>query len=86
MGELIAWLPTIGPIGVLIAVILFVIAYPERTEKISGWLLGLFNFGIKKLQQRSIKSSLQGRISAFARSMNEQVDGIMPYNIRLSFV
>ena len=86
VDEFVAWLPTIGPIGVLIAVILFVIAYPERTEKISGWLLGLFNFGIKKLRQRSIKSTIQGRISTFARSMNEQVNGIMPYNVRLNFV
>ena len=60
--------------------------FPEKTEKISGWLLGLFNFGFKKIRQRSIKSSLQGRISTFARSMNEQVNGIMPYNVRLSFV
>ena len=61
-------------------------AFPEKTEKITGWLLGLFNFGIKKLRQRSVKSSIQGNISTFARSMNEQVNGIMPYNIRLSFV
>ena len=86
VDEFIAWIPTVGPFGVLIAVLAFVIAYPERTEKISGWLLGLFNLGIKKFRQRSIKSSLQGRISSFARSMNEQVDGIMPYNLRLDFV
>ena len=86
VDEFIAWIPTVGPFGVLIAVLAFVIAYPERTEKISGWLLGLFNLGIKKFRQRSIKSSLQGRISTFARSMNEQVNGIMPYNVRLNFV
>ena len=86
VDEFIAWIPTVGPFGVLIAVLAFVIAYPERTERISGWLLGLFNFGFKKIRQRSIKSSLQGRISTFARSMNEQVNGIMPYNVRLSFV
>ena len=86
VDEFIAWIPTVGPFGVLIAVLAFVIAYPERTEKISGWLLGLFNLGIKKFRQRSIKSSLQGRINSFARSMNEQVNGIMPYNVRLNFV
>ena len=82
----ISLIPTIGPIGILIVVLIFVIWQPEKTEKMAGWLLGLFNFGIKRLRQRSIKSSIQGRISAFARSMNEQVNGIMPYNVRLNFV
>lgn len=76
----------IGAMGSLVAVLIYVGMFPEKTEKIVGWLLGLFNFGIKKLRQRSIKSSIQGRISSFARSMNEQVNGIMPYNVRLNFV
>ena len=76
----------IGVISSLTVFIIYVMIFPEKTEKITGWLLGLFNFGFKKIRQRSIKSSLQGRISTFARSMNEQVNGIMPYNVRLSFV
>ena len=86
VDSLVALVPTIGPISILIAFVIFVIWQPEKTEKIAGWLLGLFNFGIKKLRQRSIKSSIQGGISTFARSMNEQVNGIMPYNVRLNFV
>ena len=76
----------LGAIGSLVAVLIYVGMFPEKTEKIVGWLLSLFNFGIKKLRQRSIKSSIQGRISVFARSMNEQVNGIMPYNVRLNFI
>ena len=71
VDEFIAWIPTIGPLGILIAVLAFVIAYPEKTEKITGWLLGLFNFGFKKIRQRSIKSSLQGP-NKHIRSFNER--------------
>ncbi|MYE55127.1 MAG: hypothetical protein F4X34_08040 [Chloroflexi bacterium] len=76
----------VGAISTLTIVVIYVMIFPEKTEKIIGWLLGLFNFGIRKFRQHSIRSSIQGRISTFARSMNDQVNGIMPYNIRLSFV
>ncbi len=77
---------TIGPLGVLVVGGILVVLYPERAEKTGGWLLSLFNFGNRKLRQRSIRSSIQGSISTFARSMNGQVNGIMPYNVRLNFV
>lgn len=76
----------VTPWVALVAVIAYVAIYPEKAEKFAGWFLSLFNFGIKKLRQRSITSSIQGNINDFARSINRQVKGVMPYNLRLRFV
>lgn len=81
--EVAPWLaPWLAPL----AVIAYVAINPEKAEKITGWLLSPFNFGIKKLRQRSIRSSIQGNINDFARSINRQFKGVMPYNLRLRFV
>lgn len=81
--EVAPWLaPWLAPL----AVIAGVVKYPEKAEKIIGWFLRLFNFGIKKLRQRSIRSSIQGIINDFARSINRQFKGVMPYNLQLRFV
>lgn len=78
--------PWLAPWAALIAVIAYVAICPEKAEKITGWFLSLFNFGIKKLRQRSIRSSIQGNINDFSRSINRQVKGVMPYNLQLRFV
>ena len=78
--------PWLAPWAALIAVIAYVAICPEKAEKITGWFLSLFNFGIKKLRQRSIRSSIQGNINDFARSINRKFKGVMPYNLQLRFV
>ena len=76
----------VTPWVALVAVLAYVAIYPEKAEKLAGWFFSIFNLGIKKLRQRSITASIQGNINDFARSINRQVKGVMPYNLQLRFV
>jgi hypothetical protein len=75
-----------GAWGLLLAVILFVILFDEKAERVSGWILGLFSWSSNAIRRRSIKASIQGRVSEFARKMNKEAEGSLPYNVRLEFV
>lgn len=75
-----------GPWGILALVIIFVMTRPEKAERIGGWFLGLFSWTCKGIRHSSIKSKLQGQVSSFARSIDTEVKGAMPYNMRLKFI
>lgn len=83
-------LPVLGYVGLpwvlLLAVIIFVVTNPEKAERVAGWFLALFSWTGRRVRRRSIQSTLQGRINTFARSIDSEVEGSMPYNMRLDFV
>ena len=86
MNEALQILQSWGPWGLLAAVIIFVVFNPEKAERVGGWFLGLFSWTCRGIRQRSIKSKLQGQVSSFALSIDKEVKGVMPYNMRLSFI
>jgi len=77
---------TFGPWALLVVVIAFVFTNPERTERLAGWGLGFLSWLSKGFRHRSIKATIQGQINTFARSMDTEVGGCIPYNVRLDFV
>lgn len=77
---------TLGPWALLLGVIVFVATNPERTERLVGWALSLLSWSSKGFRHRGIKATIQGQINTFARSMDTEVQGCMPYNMRLDFV
>jgi hypothetical protein len=86
MGEAFRFLGALGPWALLVVVIVFVATNPEKAERLAGWALGLFSWAGRGLRHRSIKATIQGQINTFARSMDAEVEGSMPYNMRLDFV
>lgn len=66
--------------------IIFVVTNPEKAERVGGWFLSLFSWTGKCVRHRSIKLKLQGQVSSFARSIDTEVKGSMPYNMRLKFI
>ena len=75
-----------GSWGLLALVVIFVVTNPEKAERLGGWFLGLFSWSCKGIRHRSIKLKLQGQVSTFARSVDKEVKGAMPYNMSLNFV
>lgn len=75
-----------GPWGLLLLVFIFVVTNPEKAERVGGWFLGLFSWSSKGIRHRSIKLKLQGQVSSFARSIDTEVKGSMPYNMTLKFI
>lgn len=75
-----------GPWGLLLLVVILVIVYPEKAERLGGWCLGLFSWSSRGIRHRSIKLKTQGQVSSFARSIDGEVKGAMPYNMSLNFV
>lgn len=86
MNEALHILQSWGPWGLLAAVIIFVVTNPEKAERVGAWFLGLFSWTCRGIRQGSIKSKLQGQVSSFALSIDKEVKGAMPYNMRLTFV
>ena len=86
MTEALQLLRALGPWALLLLVIGFVVTNPEKTERLAGWLVSLFSWAGKGLRHRGIKATIQGQINTFARSMDTEVEGCMPYNMRLDFV
>jgi hypothetical protein len=75
-----------GAWGLLALVVIFVVTNPEKAERVGGWFLGLFSWTCKGIRHRSIKLKLQGQVSSFARSIDTEVKGCMPYNMTLNFI
>jgi hypothetical protein len=86
MNEALQILQNWGPWGLLAAVIIFVVTNPEKAETVAGWFLGLFSWTGRGIRRASIKSKLQGQVSSFALSVDKEVKGVMPYNMRLNFI
>ena len=86
MTEVVQIIARWGPWGLLALVVIFVLVYPERAERIGGWFLGLFSWSSKGIRHRSIKFKIQGQVNTFARSINREAIGSMPYNMNLNFV
>lgn len=87
MSDLLQILKIWGPPwGLVLLLVILVFIYFEKAERVVGWLLSLFSWSCKGLKHRSIKLKIQGQISTFARSINNEVKGSMPYNMSLKFV
>lgn len=86
MTEVVQIIERWGPWGLLVLLVIFVLVYPERAERIGGWFLGLFSWSSKGIRQRSIKFKIQGQVNTFARSIDREAIGSMPYNMNLNFV
>ena len=72
-----------APWVIIGAIIVFVVTNPEKTEKLAGWLLGFLSWSNQAIRHRSIKSTVQGQINTFGRALNKEIDGSVPYNMKL---
>ena len=86
MEDLGAVLLTYGPWGLLLAFVAFVITNIEKVEKTVGSVLGLFSWMGTGIRHRGIRAKVQGDINSFRRSVNKEVKGVAPHNMRLQFV
>lgn len=75
-----------GPWALLALVVIFVVTNPEKAERLAGWFLHLFSWSCKGIRRHSIKLKIQGQVSTFARSIDAEVKGCMPYNMSLNLV
>lgn len=70
----------------VLLLLILVVTNVERVEKAAGFVLGLFSWAGAGIRRRSTRASVQGDINTFSRSIDAEVKGLMPYNMRLEFV
>ena len=75
-----------GPMGLLLALIGWGVLNLEKVELALGRVLGLFGWIHQSIKRKSIISTIQGQINTFARDLDKEANGTMPYNLRLEFV
>lgn len=66
--------------------LILIVTNLERVEKAVGFFLGLFSWAGAGVRRRSIRARIQGDVNTFSRSIDAEVKGLMPYNMRLEFV
>lgn len=86
MDELAKGLIAYGPWGLVVLLLILIVTNLERVEKAVGFFLGLFSWAGAGIRRRSIRGRIQGDVNTFGRSIDAEVKGLMPYNMRLEFV
>jgi len=86
VGDLARALLIFGPWGLLILFAIVVITNIERVERVAGDVLGLLGWTGGAIRRRSVRTSIQGQVNEFSRSLDTEAKGLIPYNMRLEFV
>ena len=76
-----------GSIGFFIWLLIYLfVIHQERGEKLVGWLARLVAWTSKKAEKTAIASSIQGKVDSFVRSMETEVEGILPYGLKIKWI
>lgn len=69
-----------------ISVVIYLIMRPEVAEKWGAIFLRLFYKISKKAEMQHVALDIQGKVNSFAKSINKQAQGIIPYGIKIKWV
>ena len=69
-----------------VSIVIYLITHPEVAEKWGAIFLRLFYKISKKAELGHVALDIQGKINSFTKSINEQVQGIIPYGIKIKWV
>ncbi|MBS7648434.1 MAG: hypothetical protein QXU95_03405 [Candidatus Bathyarchaeia archaeon] len=82
------WLITTGWVSttVLMTIILYFIMNPDAVEKWASIIFRFLSFLGPSFDKRAIASYLQSTINSFSKRINSEVQGILPYGIKIKWV
>ncbi len=87
MELLIYLLTTFGIIGFFLWLIVdLLVFHQERGEKLAGWLAQFFTWTGRRAQKTATAMSIQGKINSFARSIDTEVRGLLPYGVKIQWI
>jgi len=75
-----------GGWGLLVVLLILILTNLERVEKVAARVLDLFSWAGASWRRRAVKADIQTNINWFGRSVDKEVQGLMPYNMELKFV
>lgn len=64
----------------------FVLTQPEKTDLWRARILSLFSWAGVHVRRLQTQAYLQGTLNTFARGLDEESPGALPYNLKLEFV
>lgn len=85
---LLTYLVTVfGLIGLFIWIIIYLfILHQEKGERLIGWLASLISWAGKGAEKTATGMSIQGKIDSFLDSINTEVDGLLPYKLKIKWI
>lgn len=84
LGILIA---IFGTAGLFIWLIFYLfVLHQEKGEKLVGWLAGMISWLSKKAEKTATSMSIQAKVDSFVSSINTEVEGLLPYALKIKWV
>ena len=65
---------------------IYLLLNPEKAEKWGSLLYKLFCFVSLSAEKRYIALNIQGQINSFQKAINKEVEGLLPYGIKIDWV
>jgi len=82
----LGWLSQYGGWGLLVITVILIIVYYDKIEKPVARIYQFFSWVRASWRKRAVKASIESNINSFSRTVDTEMPGTMPYNIRLQFV
>jgi len=76
-----------GLTGLFIGILIYLLVlYPEKGERLGGWLAKFVAWTGKKAEKTTTAMSIQGKVGSFIRSINTEVEGLLPYQLKIKWM
>lgn len=74
------------PNSIWVAVLIYLVTHPEVAEKWGSIFTRLFSNISKRAERTTVGLGIQGDIDSFAKSLNREVNGVVPYGVQIEWV
>jgi len=74
-----------GALGFLLLVLAYVLTHPETVEKWHSILARGFSYVSTRAEKAAVSTNIQAEINSFAKDMNNETLGAMPYGIKIEW-
>lgn len=88
MTEVLTYLlTTFGLAGVFVVSLIYLLVIePEKGEIVAGWLAKLVAWTGKRAEKTATALSIQGKIDSFAKAVETEVRGLLPYGLKIKWI
>lgn len=83
---LLRYVLTLGPHGIWIIIILYLVTHPEVAEKWGAILARVFSRISQRAERAHVAWDIQGRVNRFSKVVNKEVENVLPYGVRIEWV
>jgi len=82
VGIIVPW----SVAGILFVVLLIIFLNPEKTQIWGSWIQGWFASAHSFFDRNAIAGKIQGTINQFAKGLEKEAEGIIPYTVKIDWV